>query len=83
MASAQSLDVAHRARELYEDKLRPALEAAHPNAFVAIEPESGEYFLGDSLSAAVQTARKTYPERLAFVLRVGHPTAIHMGVLAS
>lgn len=33
----------------------------HPGRFVAIEPESGEYFLADTLDAAVQAARARYP----------------------
>jgi len=83
MASQESLDVARRAKLLYEQRLRVPLEAQHRHSFVAIEPDSEDYFLGDSLSAAIQLARQTHPDRLAFVMRIGHHTAIHMGVLSA
>lgn len=79
MTSAHTLDVAKRAQELYERRLRAGLEATNRNDFVAIEPESGDYFLGKSLSEAIQAARAAYPARLCFALRVGHPTTIEIG----
>ena len=83
MASEQSLDVARRATEIYETQLRVKLEASHRNAFVAVEPESGEYFLGETLSAAIQAARKACPDKISFALRVGHPSAVHLGVMST
>ena len=83
MVSNQSRSVAERAISLYESELRAGLEAGHRNCFVAIEPESGEYFLGDTLSAAIQAARAAHPNRIAYTLRVGHPTAINLGVMAT
>ncbi len=50
--------------------------------FVAIEPESGDYFLGKTLSEAIGAARRSYPDRLAHVMRVGHKTALHFGMHA-
>ena len=61
MTSEQSLDVARRATEIYESRLRTNLEADHRNAFVAVEPDSGDYFLGETLSEAVQAARESLP----------------------
>lgn len=83
MASEHSLDVARRAEELYEAKLRQDLEAGHRNSFVAIEPDSGDYFLGETLSAAIQSARAAHPDRISFALRVGHPTAVNLGVMST
>jgi hypothetical protein len=40
-----------------EEKLRCHLEAAHLREFVAIEPDSGEYFLGKTLIEAIQASR--------------------------
>ena len=53
------------------------------NKFVAIEPESGEHFVADSFSLAVANARKAHPDRLSFVVRVGHKAAIHIGGMAN
>ena len=81
MASEQSVELARRARQIYDQRLRRKLEATNPDDFVAIEPESGEFFLGKTLSQAIQAARAAHPERLSFALRVGHETTVQLGVL--
>ena len=83
MVSRHSLDVASRASEIYESRLRVKLEADHRNAFVAVEPDSGDYFLGETLTEAIQAARKAYPDRISFALRVGHPSAVNLGVMST
>jgi len=47
--------------------------------FVAIEPESGEYFLGDTFDGAMKSARTKYPSRLSHTIRIGHRAAFHIG----
>jgi hypothetical protein len=81
MASEQSMELARRARQIYDQRLKSKLEATNPDDFVAIEPESGEFFLGKTLSQAIQAARAVHPERLSFAIRVGHETAVQLGVL--
>jgi hypothetical protein len=46
MVSADTKSVIERAKRIYAEQLRALLELRHRNRFVAIEPESGEYFLG-------------------------------------
>ena len=62
MASEQSLAVARRATDIYDPRLRVKLEAEHRDAFVAVEPDSGDYFLGKTLSEAIVAARRDTPE---------------------
>lgn len=81
MASQQSIDLAEKAQAIYQQKLKSHLEHSHPGDFVAIEPESGDFFLGGTLSEAIQAARAAYPGRLPFALRVGHPATVELGVL--
>jgi hypothetical protein len=81
MVSQATADVARRARQLYEQELRTKLEAVHLNDFVAIEPDSGDYFLGKTLTDAIRASRAAHPDRLAFAMRVGHGPAVHLGVL--
>lgn len=81
MTLPDSNDVAHQAELIYEQKLRGQLEQTHLDDFVAIEPQSGDYFLGRTLSEALGAARKTYPKRLSHVLRIGHRAAIHLGAV--
>lgn len=71
--------VADQARRIYDQRLRVAMEARHMNEFVAIEPVSGEHFLGRTLSDAIGASREKYPDRLAHAFRVGHKAAIHFG----
>jgi len=83
MANRKTLDIARRATELYDRDLKSQLEADHPHQFVAIEPESGDYYLGETLSAAILAARAAHPDRISFALRVGHASAVHLGVLST
>jgi len=83
MASSESIDVARRAQVVYDGRLKQKLEATHAGDFVAIEPESGDYFLGKTLSEAIQSARARYPQRLPFALRVGHKTTVELGIMNS
>ena len=69
-----------RAEEVYATRLRAILEPHHVDEFVAIEPESGDYFLGRTLSEAMGAAHRAYPDRLAHAMRVGHKAAIHFGM---
>lgn len=48
MISSHTTDVAERAKAIYGRRLQAELESAHPNGYVAIEPESGEHFIADS-----------------------------------
>ena len=81
MASEQTREIVRRGQEIYDRDLRSQLEATNLHDFVAIEPESGEYFLGSTLSEAIEFARAVHPDRLCFAIRVGHRATVHMGVL--
>ena len=72
--------VADAARRLYAERFRELLEPEHNDDFVAIEPISGEYFLGQSLSEAIGASRSKYPDRLSHALRVGHKATVHFGM---
>ena len=79
MVSAETESVIDRAKEIYASQLRMELESLHVDRFVAIEPESGEYFLGDTFDEAVKSARTKYPSRLSHTIRIGHRAAFHIG----
>jgi len=49
------------------------------DAFVAIEPESGDYFVEPTFSQAAAKARTAHPGRQAAVFRVGHDAGHYMG----
>lgn len=77
------MSVAAQAREFYETELRTQLETEHRDEFVAIEPESKSFFIGDSFIAAALAAKQAYPNRKSFVIRIGHDAAFHLGAGAS
>ena len=83
MASEQSTELARKAKQIYEQRLRCKLEATNRGDFVAIEPGSGEFFLGQTLSEAIQAARAAHPGCLSFALRVGHETTVQLGAICS
>lgn len=72
-------DLFKRAERSYQERLRTDLERTHLNSFVAIEPESGDYFLGRTLSEASALASAAHPDRRCCILRVGHSVALHIG----
>jgi len=80
MANDSSETVAREARKIYEERLRETLERSHRDEFVAIEPVSGDYFLGQTLTEAIGASRSKYPNRLAHALRVGHQAPVHFGL---
>lgn len=81
MVSDDTLAVIERAKQLYADRLQTSLESQHKDRFVAIEPESGDFFLADTFDEAVRSARAKHPSRLSHTIRIGHRAAFHMGGL--
>jgi hypothetical protein len=79
MVSADVKSVIDRAKRIYADQLQAALESQHRNRFAAIEPESGDYFLGDTFDEAVKAARAEHPSRLSHTIRIEHRAAFHIG----
>jgi hypothetical protein len=73
MVSAETRSVIDRAKQIYANQLQRDLESQHVDRFVAIEPESGEYFLGDTFDEAVKSARTSH------TIRIGHRAAFHIG----
>lgn len=68
------------AEELYHSKLKSELEPDHVDEFIVIEPVSGDYFLGKTLTDAAAKARRVHPHRQTHAMCVGHATALHFGM---
>jgi len=60
---------------LINKKLMPK----HQGRIIAIEPESGKYFLGDSEIDAYKNAIKSYPGKMFIFKRVGFKTTHFVG----
>lgn len=61
-----------KGKEVFE-KIKGELEG--PNGVVAIEPESGEYFVGKTLGAANDAAFAKYPDGWMYFVRLDDPEA--------
>ena len=83
MVSKHSSAVAEKAKRIYEERLRAELEPKHRDKFVAIEPDSGDYFVGSTYGESVMAARNAHPKRISFVIRIGHEAAIHLGAMTN
>lgn len=66
-------------QRLYDERLRDFLEPEHTGEFVAIDPETEQYFLGGTGLAALHAGRKALPDKLFYLLRVGSDAAYRVG----
>lgn len=72
-------EIVRQATEFYEQELRLSLEAEHKDEFVAIEPLSRTYYLGQRMSDATRQARVAFPNRRNYLMHIGHETAVQIG----
>lgn len=63
-------ELAAKGESIYA-KLKEQLEQEHRGEFVAIEVESGDYFLGKTFQEADKKAREKYPKSVFYVVRIG------------
>lgn len=68
--------LARKAVRLYETKLKALLEPACIGKFAAIEPDSGDYFVADRMTEAMQKARAKHPDKKFFLVRIGFKAAV-------
>ena len=68
-------DLVERRQKTYKQRLASILEPSHDGEFVAVEPDSGQYFLGSTASAALVAAHTAMPTSLFYLTCVGRETA--------
>jgi len=66
---------AERAKKIYFDQLAVQLEPVHNREIVAIDPETGNYFLGKDEVQAADRGRAAGDEGPFFFMLVGSPYA--------
>lgn len=72
-------DLVERGQSTYRERLASILEPSHDGEFVAVEPDSGRYFLGGTATAALVSAHVAMPKNLFYLTRVGRETAHTVG----
>ncbi len=71
-------EIARIGEQIYQNELREKLEDKYLGKFVAIEVETKDYFLGDTQIAALSSARKKYPAKVFYLVKVGFPAVVTM-----
>ena len=71
----QIREISKTGKQLF-DKLDPQLREQYQGKFVAIDTDSGDYFIGDTTIDADKKARAKYPGKVFYVGRIGYPAAI-------
>lgn len=67
--------LADKSKAFYESNLKNLLEPAEIGKFVAIEPETKNYFVDADGTKALLQARNTFPDKQFFLIRIGYKTA--------
>ncbi|MCX7967010.1 MAG: hypothetical protein N3B10_00815 [Armatimonadetes bacterium] len=63
-----------KAKAVYE-QLKPQLLPQYKGMMIAIEPESGDFALGKTMTEARIELQKRHPDKVFFFMRVGYRTA--------
>jgi peptide subunit release factor RF-3 len=72
-------EIADKGEQIYEAQLRDVLEPGYIGKFVAIDVNSGEYAVGDTILQATDKMAMKVPEPENYVMKVGFTAAVAMG----
>jgi len=76
MPTAEDGHLLNRGKRLYQTRLKRLLEPEHTGEYVAIEPDSGDYYLGYTMSEAYEKAAAEHPGKKFYLARVGYKAAV-------
>jgi hypothetical protein len=68
-------EIAHKGEEVYR-KISKQIEKKHLGSFIAIEVESRKYFLGQTQIEAIEKAKKHFPTKVFYLMKIGFPAAV-------
>ncbi len=77
MKNGHALAFDRKAEAIYRKKLKPKLKDKYQGRIVAIDVESGDYFVGETVLEAIEKGRKKHPGKLFYAVRIGYP-AVHL-----
>jgi hypothetical protein len=66
---AEKIEFKQRCQQIFE-KLQPSLIKTHYNWYLAVEPESGEYFINEDAFVVAKIAHEKYPNFRLHVFRI-------------
>jgi hypothetical protein len=73
-------EAGRRGDEIYERLIRPGLEESQRGRVVAIDIETGEFSIADTVLAAAEQLRQRLPAAQIWLVRVGFPALHHFGM---
>ena len=76
MKNGHAIAFDKKAEAIYQDKLKPKLEAKYKGRIVAIDVESEDYFVGRTVLEAIEKGRKKHPRKMFYAVRIGY-AAVH------
>lgn len=68
-------EIAQKGTEVYR-KISKRIEKKHIGSFIAIEVESGRYFLGQTQVEAIEKAKKHFPTKIFYLIKIGFPATV-------
>jgi len=72
-------ELARRGQGLYESQIRQQVEAGNEGRIVAIDIETGEFEVGDTVIAATDRLFERQPDAQPWGIRIGHRAVYHFG----
>jgi hypothetical protein len=73
-------EIARRGDELYEQHIRPQVEAGNQGRIVAIDVQTGAYVVAETALAASKQLRAQHPDAVVWLVRIGHRTLHRIGL---
>lgn len=73
--------LAEKGKEFYNRSLKQLLEPTENGKFIAIEPDSGRYFVGKTTRETMDAAHCALPDKKFYLQRIGFAFAHSFGGL--
>jgi len=71
-------EIARKGEEIYQRELKAKFEKTHFGKYIAIEVDSGEYFLGENQIDVSSKAKKKFPDKITYLIKIGYPAVVTM-----
>ena len=76
MKNGNALAFDRKAEAIYRNKLKPKREGKYKGRIVAIDVDSGDFFVCKTVLEAIEKGRKKHPGKMFYAVRIGH-RAVH------
>ena len=72
-------EIGQRGKAIYEQQIRPHVEAANKGRFLVVDINTGEYEIAEDDLTASNRAIAKNPDAVLYGVRIGYPTAYRFG----